>query len=553
MSNKEIAKIFSTLASIMELHDENPFKIKSYSSAYITLRKLDTPLVEMSDAEIASIKGVGKTIGEKIRAYINTGELDALNKYKEITPIGVQEMLQIQGFGPKKIQAIWKELEIESIGELYYACVENRLIELKGFGKKTQDDLKQKIEYYQKSKDKFLYATLVGEAEELVETLKKRLPQAQISLVGELLRQNTVVTGIEFLLDGDFLSIETRDLFEVEAVKAAYFKGKTSSETPLFLYRCDESEFGSKLFKHSAPLAFHEAFLAKTSEKDFKNIATEAALFEKAGIPYIAPPLREASDLLPRLLDGYQPKLIQTTDIKGVVHNHSTYSDGLHTLQEMATHTQKLGYEYFVISDHSKAAFYANGLKEDRLEQQWREIDQLNEGFGSSFKVYKSIECDILYDGSLDYSPEVLEKFDLVIASVHSILKMDEAKATARILKAIENPATRILGHPTGRLLLSRSGYPLDHRKIIDACAANGVAIELNANPWRLDIDWTWIPYCIQKGVLISINPDAHAKEGILDIRYGVSAAQKGGLTTADCLNAKGKEAFEEWLLNGVA
>jgi DNA polymerase (family X) len=548
MSNKEIAKIFSTLASIMELHDENPFKIKSYSSAYITLRKLDTPLIEMSDTDMAGIKGVGKAIGEKIREYINTGELAALNKYKEITPVGVQEMLQIQGFGPKKILAIWKELEIESIGELYYACVENRLIELKGFGKKTQDDLKQKIEYYQKSKDKFLYATLVGEAEYVVESLKKRLPQAQISLVGEILRQNTIVTGIEILLDSAFSSIETSDLFEVEAVKEHYFKGKTATETPLFLYQCDASEFGSKLFKHSAPLAFHEAFLAKTSEKEFKNLTTEAAVFEKAGIPYIAPPLREASDLLPRLLEGYQPKLIQTTDIKGVVHNHSTYSDGLHSLQEMATHTKKLGYEYFVISDHSKAAFYANGLKEEQLEQQWREIDLLNEGFGNHFKIYKSIECDILYDGNLDYTPEILARFDLVIASVHSILKMDEAKATARILKAIENPATRILGHPTGRLLLSRPGYPLDHRKIIDACAANGVAIELNANPWRLDIDWTWIPYCMQKGVLISINPDAHAKEGILDIRYGVSAAQKGGLTADSCLNAKGKEDFEAWL-----
>jgi DNA polymerase (family X) len=548
MSNKEIAKIFSTLASIMELHDENPFKIKSYSSAYITLRKLDMPLVEMSDSEMANIKGVGKAIGEKIREYINTGELQTLNKYKEITPIGVQEMLQIQGFGPKKIQAIWKELEIESIGELYYACVENRLIELKGFGKKTQDDLKQKIEYYQKSKDKFLYATLANEAEKLVETLKKRLPQAKISLVGELLRQNPVVTGIEILLDSDFSSIQTSDLWEIVEVNSTYFKGKTTSESPLFLYRCAPSEYGSKQFKHSAPREFHEAFLAKTTETDFKNIASEIELFEKAGIPYIAPPLREATDLLPRLLEGYQPNLIQHSDIKGVIHNHSTYSDGLHTLQEMAAHTQKLGYQYFVISDHSKAAFYANGLKEEQLEQQWREIELLNQVFGSTFKVYKSIECDILYDGNLDYTPDILARFDLVIASVHSILKMDEAKATARVLKAIENPYTRILGHPTGRLLLSRPGYPLDHRKIIDACAANGVAIELNANPWRQDIDWTWIPYCLEKEVLISINPDAHAKDGINDIQYGVRTAQKGGLTAATCLNALELEAFERWV-----
>jgi DNA polymerase (family 10) len=219
----------------------------------------------------------------------------------------------------------------------------------------------------------------------------------------------------------------------------------------------------------------------------------------------------------------------------------------MNTVQEMATFCQEQGFEYFAICDHSKSAFYANGLSEERVLQQHQEVNQLNAAL-NNFKIFKGIESDILNDGNLDYDPDILKTFDLIVASVHSVLKMDEARATARLIKAIENPFTRILGHPSGRLLLSREGYPLDYKKIIDACAANNVAIELNAHPYRLDIDWRWIPYCMEKGVLISINPDAHEKEGLLDVKWGIISARKGWLTKEHCLNTKSLAEFEQWL-----
>ena len=262
---------------------------------------------------------------------------------------------------------------------------------------------------------------------------------------------------------------------------------------------------------------------------------------------YIPPELREDDYWMGLAKDYALPELIFPEDIKGVVHNHSTYSDGLNTVEEMALECIRLGYEYLVMSDHSKSAFYADGLQVDKVYHQQEEIDMLNAKY-PDFRIFKSIESDILSDGSLDYDDDVLNTFDLVIASVHSNLKMDEAKATKRLVTAIENPFTRILGHPTGRLLLARKGYPIDYKKVIDACAANDVVIELNASPHRLDLDWNWIPYAVEKGVMISINPDAHSLKGIQDIKWGVAVARKGGLTVDSCLNTKSLAEFMRWI-----
>jgi DNA polymerase (family 10) len=255
--------------------------------------------------------------------------------------------------------------------------------------------------------------------------------------------------------------------------------------------------------------------------------------------------MREGLSELERL--DRQDKLITYQDLRGVVHNHSTYSDGLHSVEEMARQARSMGLEYFGICDHSQTAFYANGLKPERVLEQMLEIDRLNAQM-SPFRIFKGIESDILNDGSLDYTPEILAMFDLVVASVHSNLGMDIEKANQRLKTAIENPFTAILGHPTGRLLLLRTGYPIDHRYIIDACIANGVAIELNAHPYRLDLDWRWIDYAIGKGGVISINPDAHQKEGLSDMQYGINVARKGYMTAEHCLNAKGLAEFEAWL-----
>jgi DNA polymerase (family 10) len=257
--------------------------------------------------------------------------------------------------------------------------------------------------------------------------------------------------------------------------------------------------------------------------------------------------LREGLFELEKATTHTLPKLIELADLKGILHNHSTYSDGLNTLEEMAVYAKQLGYEYLGMCDHSKSASYAGGLKVEDIILQHNDIDKLNKQL-FPFKIFKGIESDILGNGDLDYEEDVLKSFDFIVASIHSNLKMDEEKATQRLLKAIENPYTTILGHPTGRLLLGRPGYPIDHKKIIDACAANNVVIELNAHPYRLDIDWRWIPYCLEKGVMISINPDAHQLKGYHDMYYGTLAARKGLLTKDNCLNAMNLNTFENYL-----
>ncbi len=539
MSNKDIANAFQDLAKIMELHDENPFKIRSYQTAYLQLRKLQTPIFEMTDEEITGIKGVGKTIAGKIRELEEGGEMSTYAKYKEMTPEGIRDILKVKGFGPKKIRVLWKELGVESVGELLYACNENRLIELKGFGQKTQDDLKKKLEYFQQSRNKFHYAVLDKEAKPLEAKLAKQLPKAEIKRVGAFGRLCPEVENIELLIANEAAidSIFDGKILTLDSQQDQRFVARTAENKPVVIYHCQPTEWGSKQFRYNSSEAFINAFLAKAKAKDFKGIATEEAVFAKAEIPYVLPELREDADIIELAFQNAIPdRLIEDRDIKGVIHSHTTYSDGINTLEEMAKEAQALGYEYIGITDHSKSAFYANGLKPDRVLEQFAEIDALNAQL-DGFQIFKGIESDILNDGSLDYEADLLKQFDFIIASVHSNLKMDEEKATQRLITAIENPYTTILGHPTGRLLLSRKGYPIDHRKVIDACAANGVVLELNANPYRLDIDWTWIPYALEKGVKISINPDAHSKGGIKDIHYGVLAARKGRLTPETCFN----------------
>lgn len=550
MSNKEIAKTFQFLGDIMELHGENPFKIRSYQNAYLTLRKLDRPLTEMEASEISAIKGVGQAIAEKIRELLDTGKMNTLQQYLDKTPPGVQEMLHIKGFGPKKIKVIWEELGIETIGELLYAVNENRLLELKGFGEKTQNELRQQLQYFLKSRNQFHFATLEKEGQNILDALQKALSTAKIEFTGAFRRHANVLESIDLLIgsEGDLGAVLTQVGLQNIQSQADHLSALTANEYPVRVFQCAPNEFGSKQFKHSAAPAFMQAFLEKYPNQDFRDLAEEAEVFAKVNHHFIPAELREEAWVLNQI---NLPNLIADADIKGVIHNHSTWSDGLNTLREMAEYTKQLGYEYLVMSDHSKSAFYANGLQPERVLAQMEEIDALNQEL-APFRIFKSIESDILNDGSLDYTEDILAKFELIIASVHTNLRMDESKATQRIIKAVENPYTRILGHPTGRLLLSRQGYPLDHRKVIDACATNGVAIELNASPYRLDMDWTWIPYALEKGVLISINPDAHSRQGIHDIHYGVLSARKGALSAAQCLNAKGVNDFVMWLNSGA-
>ncbi|MBK6499506.1 MAG: DNA polymerase/3'-5' exonuclease PolX [Saprospiraceae bacterium] len=537
LNNKQIAGKFDLLAKLMELHDDNPFKIKTYANAYLSLRKLEGNLAEMSKAELASIKGVGSTVADKIKELVETGEMKALEKFREMTPEGIQQMLSIKGLGPKKDKQIWKEMEIETIGELLYACNENRLVAYSGFGPKIQADIIEKLEYFQASQGKFLYAHVHKQAEKCLELIKTKQTSTKIEICGDVRRMMPEVKGIELLSDAALV-----DIFpEIESMEYIddqwYFIG-----IPIFIYVSESERFDQELFRLNCSESFYAAF-----SNEELSVGDDQMIFKNKGLPFIPAEFREHTDALSKN-ESYIQNLIEVEDIQGIVHNHSTYSDGLHTLKEMADYVRDSGFKYFVISDHSKSAGYASGLNEESVLMQWNEIENLNNQFADGFKIYKGIESDILTDGSLDYSDDILAGFDIVIASVHSVLNMDEEKATRRLITAIENPYTRILGHPTGRLLLARRGYPVDYKKVIDACAANNVVIELNANPQRLDLDWTWIPYALDKHVKVAINPDAHSKESIHYIKYGVAAARKGGLTKDMCLNTMNKEAFDQWL-----
>lgn len=548
MTNKEIAKTFQLLGNIMELHGENPFKIRSYQSAYRNLRKLDRPLAEMSPEEIGAIKGIGKAITGKIGELLNGGKMATLERYIERTPPGVVEMLGISGFGPKKIRTIWQDLGAETIGELLYACNENRLIEIKGFGEKTQADLRIKLEYYLRSKGRFRYAQLEAEAKQLLAKVRQRLRGARVEWTGALRRGANIVDRIELLVgQTDLELLFEEDLLIREGQTADYQDARSSDGFPVRIYSCTSDNFGTEQFRRTATTVFLESFRQLTEGQDFSNLAEESAVFERTGLSYLPPELRDTERHLSYARSGKVPVLVEETEMRGVVHLHTNWSDGLNTIREMADACRARGYEYMGLTDHSKSAFYANGLKVDRLLQQWAEVDALNEEY-EDFRIFKGIESDILSDGSLDYDEDILQRFDFIIASVHSNLKMDEAKATTRLINAIEHPHTTILGHPTGRLLLSRPGYPIDHQRIIDACAANGVAIELNANPYRLDLDWEWIPYALERGVMISINPDAHSIAGIDDLHFGTLSARKGGLDREHCLTALNATDFARWV-----
>ncbi|MDA9263371.1 helix-hairpin-helix domain-containing protein [Saprospiraceae bacterium] len=539
MNNKEIARKFNLLGKVMELHDENPFKVRSYTSAYASLRKVSSPLIEMSEEELSEIKGVGKAIVGKIVELRDSGSMVTLQRYVDITPPGILEMLQIRGFGPKKVKVIWNQLNIITPGELLMACQENRLIELKGFGMKTQKALQEQLEFYFASRGQVHYAYVIDEANELLVLLKDRFSQSLVELTGEIRRKMPIVNAIEILTTASEEEMEAFILELAEEIpELLSYKGYAVEITQV-----EEAYFGMEQFEKSASKEFLEA-----ADIEYEAYEEEESIFLEWDMAFVDPEYRESAMAIDQAKYGMLPDLITNEDMLGVVHNHSTYSDGLHTLKEMSDYTRDNGFQYLVMSDHSKAAFYADGLKEDQVEAQWADIDQINASYDDGFRVYKGIEADILNDGSMDYGNDFLSQFEVVVASIHSQLNMDMEKANRRLIKAIENPHTHILGHMTGRLLLSRAGYPIDHELIIDACAANGMIIELNANPQRLDMDWTWIPSALEKGVMISINPDAHVRESIHYMQFGVHVARKAGLTKEQCLNSKNADDFARWV-----
>lgn len=560
--NYYIADQFSLLAKLMDIHGENSFKTRSYSSAAFAIEKLPGQLADMDPAKFVSIKGIGDAIGKKITQILQTGELPLLREFIEKTPAGVIEMLQIKGLGPKKIATIWKEMSIESIGELLYACQENRLLLYKGFGEKTQTSVRETIEFYLRAQGSHLYAEVEAFALVADKALKESFPGEQFSFTGEFRRQLPVIDRLEWVTTAPpeaILTWFTTQGYKHEQApadeKVAIHFFRSPEGVLINIYFPEPGHFYSTLFHYSCSDEFRTTWQAVTGrnylDPGVKKYKSEEEIFEEAALPFIPSPARELETTITHAKQrpaSIRPaESIRPEDIRAIIHSHSTWSDGSNSLEEMARACIARGLEYLVISDHSKSAFYANGLTEERIKQQHLEIDELNKKLAPFF-IFKSIECDILNDGNLDYTDNILSTFDLVITSIHSNLKMNEEKAMMRLLRAIENPYTTILGHMTGRLLLSRPGYPVNHKTIIDACVANQVAIELNAHPRRLDMDWRWIGYALEKGALISIDPDAHSTDGYEDTRYGVLAAQKALLTPGRNLSSFNLQQFRSYL-----
>jgi len=548
LENASILKLLKLAVNLLELHDENPFKIKSYQNALFNLDKTDAPLGSLSVAELEKLDGVGKSVSAKIDEINQRGTYAELEDLLSKTPEGVIEMFAIKGIGAKKIRSIWKELGIENTQDLLQACENNQVSKLKGFGEKTQETIRQALLFNQANADKLHYS----KAEPIAEELKKYLLEkfSPVSESGQVRRKLEIIDCIQLIVAAEsptevFDWLNQYPQLQIDNKQSSPFAWRGSYQSlsiSIEVFVASPRQFTSKLFVHSGAQP-HLAHRAEAAPGTLLKIAlsgeyqSEEQIYAKADLPFIAPELREGLFEFSWIRSHSAQDLVTMEDLKGILHNHSTYSDGHHSLEEMAQYCRDLGYEYLGISDHSKSAYYANGLPEDRIRQQHREIDALNQRL-APFRIFKGIESDILNDGSLDYSDAVLASFDFVVASIHSNLKMDERRATQRLIKAIENPYTTILGHPTGRLLLRREGYPIDHQAVIDACAEHGVVIEINANPWRLDLDWRWLPYALEKGVIISINPDAHEKNGYHDMKYGVAVARKGGLTRQMTFNA---------------
>lgn len=548
-------------AQLLALHGANPFQVKHYQQATTQLERLPQAVLdELSRTTPNNIPALNTSTRKLVLEIMNTGTLQRWEMLTAATPQGVRDMLALRGIGPKKVRTLWQDLGIETLAALRQACQENSIAPLPGFGEKTQRMIQERLSFRDQQVGKFHYAEALAEATPLIEQLQQAFPTSLLSLTGAIRRRLPVVDQIEILIGTNDVPIIIQWLDQHATLTKnlpisgplAWRGQLTAQELRLVVMCCTPASFYHQLMKQTGSKA-HLALSINEGKSLGEILQTmpaahsEEAVYAQAQLPYIPPELREGHIELAWAREQGSPALLAMKDLRGVFHNHTTYSDGEHSLAEMAQHCKELGYDYIGITDHSKQAVYAGGLTIEAVRRQHTEIDQLNQVL-APFKIFKGIEADVLMDGQLDYPDEVLASFDFVIAAIHTGLNMDQEKATARILKAVSHPYTTMLAHPTSRLLLKREGYPINHQAVIDACADHGVIIEINANPWRLELDWQWIAYALKKNVWISINPDAHDKASIQNMYYGVCVGRKGGLTKASTFNALPQEAITAYL-----
>jgi DNA polymerase (family 10) len=568
MTKDQVAEILDEIGTLLELRGENPFKCRAYHNASRVIGALTKNLDELVESgELQEIKGIGEALTEKITELIKTGKMKYYEDLKKSLPDGLVAMLRIQGLGPKRVKILYEKLKIKNIEQLKEASEKHKLANLEGFGEKSEENILKGIELLQKHVDKHLYPHARGAADRIVETIQKQKGVIRSEVAGSLRRRKEIIGDIDILVSSKLSDVKKiMDVFTTHPdVEKIIAKGETKSSVMLnAAINCDlrvvkdeEFPFALAYFTGSKEHNIEMRSLAKQfgwslNEYGFSELGAEEKrgkakrivkckneedIYQALELAYVPPELRENMGEIEAAKKGDIPKLIEESDLRGTFHCHTTYSDGANTLEEMADAARKLGWEYLGIADHSKIAAYAGGLSEGKVKQQQKEIDKLNSGF-KNFRLFKGTEVDILPDGSLDWSDKVLASFDYVVASVHSKFKMTEAEATKRIIKAIKNKYVTMLGHPTGRLLLERDGYPVNMIDVVNAASDYGKIIEINAHPLRLDLDWRLCKHAKEKGMKTSINPDAHKTDGLMDVRYGVGVARKGWLEPKDVLNA---------------
>jgi DNA polymerase (family 10) len=571
MEKNDIARVLDEIATFMELTGENPFKIRAYSAGARILENMTEDLGELIDTgKLADIPGLGEALVDKISTLRRDGVLPFHQKLKASIPSGLLEVMQIPGLGPKKVRALWTLLAVEDLVKLKEVCESGAVAELKGFGAKTQDKIlegiKNRIAYGKRHR----WYEAAAIAEPILAGLRA-LPQVSLAeSAGSLRRARETVGDLDFLV----ASSEPKPIMDwfvaYPGVKEVTAHGETKSsvrfenglQADLRVVPAEQFYFALHHFTGSKEhnVAMRHRALGRglsMSEWGFKSVdektvapgaKSEAEVFRALGLPWIPPELREGNGEIDAAEAGQLPKLVQLSDLRGVFHNHTTESDGDHTLDQMAAAAEAHGWEYLGISDHSKSSFQAGGLDEIRLAKQLEDIAQLNASKKYRVRVLAGSEVDILKDGTLDFSDDVLARLDFVVASVHTLFTLDREAQTARIIKAIENEHVDMVGHLTGRLLNKREPYDVDIAKVIDAAAANDTIIELNSNPWRLDLDWRWWRRASEKGVLCSINPDAHDIDQLAFAAHGVRIARKGWLTPEQVLNTRSLPEVLSWL-----
>lgn len=554
----EITLILKEIAELLELKGENHFKTRAYSNAASLISDGNIDIERhVREGTLREINGIGPALQEKLTQYIETGKMDYYEKLKAEIPPEMIAISKIKGVGAKKAKALVEKHNVRSVNELEEMARNGKLESLKGFGAKSAQQVFESINENKQYENKFRLDTAYKAGKRILEFLKETGAVKKASSAGQLRRWLEIIEHIDFVVipsNIELLKTSLEKEFRITDSSSTF--SFTYENIPVTIHLADDDSFGIISHNLSSSEQYLDAFnaLAKNSFRLQDNymydgeerlqISSEQLLYKHMTMQYVEPENREDGQAAQYATISGLPELIHDKDMKGMLHCHSTWSDGLNSIEEMALESKRLGYSYFAICDHSKTAVYANGLSEERVLAQHREIDELNSR-DLGIKILKGIESDILNDGSLDYDEEILQKFDLVVASVHSNFTMSKSDMTDRVIRAVMSPYTTILGHPTGRLLLKRKGYEIDQHAVIDAAAEYKTIIEINANPHRLDLDWRLLGYAKQKGVKIAINPDAHNLRGLKHVMYGVRMARKGWLTHNDVVNTYSYTKFK--------